>query len=136
LQCPHILEGAVAVAATAVRSELTVVNVVRAVTPTTGVTRIAHRSERASVAIVAGNVHVGAFQQEIGLRVVIEQPEIPGNRVVAVPTIVLKIAVVRVVISVAGNALAGSIRKDLCLVAVITLNIPVFTKQREVGQIV
>lgn len=79
---------------TAVRSELTIVNVIRAVTPTTGVTRIAHCRERTSVTVIAGNDYVGAAQNKIGLGIVVEQPEIPGDRVVTGTTFILEPAMV------------------------------------------
>ena len=121
----------------AARPELTVVNVIRPMAAATVVARIAHCSERASVTIITGNVQVGAIQNEVGLSVVIEQPQVPGDRVVTGTTIVSKIAAVRIIIDIvmAGDALGVGVSEYLTEVAGFTFDIVMVAEQRKMGQV-
>jgi len=80
------------------------------------------------VAVVTGNVHVRAVQKEIGLSVVIEQPKIPGDRVVTTTAVLFEIATVRVVFDMAGNAFDVGVGKELTKVAGLTFDIGMFAE--------
>ena len=88
------------------------------------------------MAIVAGDVHVGAVQNEISLSSVIKQPQIPGHRVVTTTAVLFEIATVRVVFLMAGDALDVGLGKDLTEVAGLAFDVAMFSEQRESGQIV
>ena len=81
-------------AAAAVRAEFAIVDVVCAMTATAAVPGPLHRCQRTAMTVIAGNVDVCAVNGEAGLRVVIKQPQIPGNRVVAGLTVLFELAVV------------------------------------------
>ncbi len=71
-----------------------------------GVTDTLHGSQRAPVTVVAGNIYMGAIQAEARLHIVIEQPQIPRDRVVAGATFIIKTALVSIVFSVTVDAVA------------------------------
>ncbi len=60
--------------------------------------------QRHSVAVVTGDIDMGAVKRELGLQVVIECPHFPTNGVVAGVAMILEISLVRVIFTVAGNA--------------------------------
>ena len=62
----------------------------------------------------------------------IEQPQVPGDRVVAGLAVSLKDAFVVVVFQVAIDALVIGVCKELRLMAVFALNVSVFTQKREI----
>lgn len=66
-----------------VGSEFSVVNVVRPMAVATVVAGCAHGSQGAAMAIVTRNVEVAALERKVRLRVVIEQPQVPRDRVMA-----------------------------------------------------
>lgn len=53
-----------------------------------------HGCQRAAMTVIAGDILVCPMQQEIRLRIVIKQPQVPGNRVVAGTTVVVEHTVV------------------------------------------
>ena len=66
-----------------VRAKLIVVNIVGTMTTTAIRADCLHLAECASVTVVAGNIDMSAIQLELGLQVVIENPQFPSDRVVA-----------------------------------------------------
>ena len=70
------------------------------------------------------------------LHIVVEQPQVPGNRVVAITALIIEYAIVRVVLKVAANAFRGRVCKDLTFVAGIAFEIVVLTQEREAHQVV
>jgi hypothetical protein len=70
--------------------------------------------ERRSVARIAGNFGVSAFKRKIGLYVVIECPDVPGDRVMAGVAAVIEIASMRVVFAMTGDAVGFDVRKNPC----------------------
>lgn len=77
---------------------------------------------------IAADAGMCAPEFEVGLPVVIKDPEIPGDRVMTRLAVGLKNAVVVVIFSMTVDTLAAGICKSLCLVACIALDIRVFTK--------
>ena len=62
--------------------------------------------------VVAGNIYMGAIQAEARLYVVIEQPQIPRDRVVAGATLIIEAALVSIIFSVTVDAVAVRAHKD------------------------
>ena len=88
------------------------------------------------MAAVASDVDVGPVQFEARLNIVIEQPQIPGDRVMAGTAVAVEYSVVRIVFAVTADALGIRIGESLRLVTVQALNVVVLTEQRETGQVV
>lgn len=123
-------------AAAAVVSEFAIVNVIRAMTITAAAVNSFYFDQRSSMTIVAANSGVCAVKRKVGLKIVIERPDVPCNRVVTRLTAITHIAFVRVVVTVAGNAVHGLVRIGLTGVAAITFLFHVLAVQREAGQVV
>jgi len=87
------------------------------------------------VTVIAGDTFVGTVYLEVATNVVIEQPQVPGDRVVAGFTVVRKPAGVFIVLQVASNALCVGIGKHRGFMAGLALEIVMFTKKRESRQI-
>lgn len=87
------------------------------------------------MAIVAGNFDVGTFQQKIGLCVVVEQPEVPGDRIVAPVAGVFEPAIMVVVFQVATDAVFFCVDKYLGLVTIDAFDVRMFSEQRKPRQV-
>lgn len=87
------------------------------------------------MAIEAGNVYVCTIECEIGLGIVIKRPQVPGDRIVARPTVVLVYLVVRIVFQVTCNTVTICAGENLAVVTGFTLDILVFAEPREIGQV-
>ena len=122
-------------AAAAVRTEFTIVYVIGPMATTAAVTGSLHYRQRTAVAVVAGNIQVSAVYFEIGLFIVIKQPQVPGDRVMAGLAVVLKLARVRIVVQVATDALGIGFSKNSCIVACVALEIVMLPQKRESRQI-
>ena len=72
---------------------------------------------------------------EAGLYIVIKQPQVPGDRVMAGLTVVRKFASVRIVIKVAADALGASFGKHLGFMAGLALEIAMLSQERESRQV-
>ena len=81
-------------ATAAVQAEFAIVIVIGTMTATAAISCFLHRCQRTAMTVIAGNVDVRAVNSEFGLGVVIEQPQIPGNRVVTGLTVLRELAVV------------------------------------------
>lgn len=123
-------------AAATVRAEFTVVDVIGAMAIGTAIAGFPHRRQRTAVAALAGNIQVGSVQFEICLNIVIEQPQVPGNRVVTGLTVVLEYTVVRIIFEMTADTFAVRIAEQLRVVTGIAFDIAVLTQQREARQIV
>lgn len=91
-------------AAATVGAEFTVVYIAGAMTIAAGIANTLHRSQRTPVTVVAGNINMGAIQTEARLRVVIEQPQVPCDRVVAGATFIIEAALVSIIFCVTVDA--------------------------------
>ena len=65
-----------------------------------------HFIQRHAVAVVTGDIEMRAFKRKVGLYVVIEEPHVPGDRVVTRVAAILEITLVRIIFCVAGDAVA------------------------------
>lgn len=113
-------------ATTTVRTEFAVVNIIGQVTVRATIAGLAHRGKRAAMAAFACNASVRAVQLEVGLRIVIEQPQVPGDRVVTRLAVAFKNTFMVVVFEVAVDTGVGSVREELRLMTVIAFNVRVF----------
>lgn len=111
-------------------------NVIRAMTVDTIGSNLLHRFQRTSMAAVAGHVNMGSRERKIRLRIVIEQPKVPGDRVVTQRAIICEPAVMIVVFQVAADAIFFGIHKYLGLVAILALVIRVISQQWKTCQVV
>ena len=122
-------------AAAAIRAKFSVVNVIGAMTTSAGVRGSPHRCQRTAMTGIAGNIDVRAANGEAGLSVVIEQPQIPGNRVVTGLAVFFEFTVVRVILEVTANACRFRSGEHLGLVTGLAILVVVFPKQWECGQV-
>ena len=100
-------------------------HIIRAVTVRTAIAGLFHRRKRTTVAVVAGYVDVGAMQLEVCLNIVIEQPQVPRDRVVTRLAVVFERAIVCVVFKMAADTLTIGVGEYLTLVASIAFTIAV-----------
>lgn len=122
--------------AAAVGSELTVVNVIGTMTVRAVLAQARLRGKRLPVTALARDVCVCTVKRETRLLVVVEQPLLPVDRVVAQPAILAEATVVRVVFAVATEAVFRCVAKYVRLVALAAVGFRVFTKQRKPGEVV
>jgi len=78
--------------------------------------------------VITGDVNVSAVKLEIGLYVVIENPQVPGDRTVAGIALSGEIPAVRVVVFVAVGANAVDVFERLGLVAVLAFVLTVYAQ--------
>ena len=88
------------------------------------------------MAIVATNFGVRATERKVGLQVVIECPEVPGNGVMTGITAIAHVALVRVVVTVARDAVDRLVCIGLAGMAAVAFLLLVLAKQREARQVV
>ena len=74
----------------AICTKLSVVRIVRPVAISTTTAYVFHFLEGAAVACVTGNIDMRAIERELCLDVVIEDPQVPTDRVVAGVAAILK----------------------------------------------
>lgn len=84
----------------------------------------------------AGDIGVSAVQFEVRLRIVIEQPQVPGNRVVTGFAVALEDAFVMIVLEMAIDTHAAGIGKRLRCVTVVALDLAVSAQKRKSRQVV
>jgi len=101
----------------------------------TAITGFAHGCERAAMAASAGDLYMRTVYLEISLYIMIEQPEIPGDRVMAGFAITLKDAIVIVVLEMTVDTGIAGISKALRLVAFVAFDVAVLTQQWEGRQV-
>lgn len=124
-------------ASTAIEAEFTIVPVVRAMTIAAFPTDALHGLQRAAVAVAAVHVDMRTFQFEIRLSVVIEQPQVPGYRVVAPGTVRPKPVIMwHFGVRVAIAAARFRIDKYPRFMTLVALLVDVFAKQRKARQAV
>jgi hypothetical protein len=123
-------------AATAISTEFTVMNIIRPVTAKTTTIDTLHFWQSTAVAVVASDARMSALENEIRLHIVIESPDIPCDRVVAAAAFSIEVITMRIVLLVTGNTIRVGIRKNLGSVAVIAFRFTMWAKAWEAGQIV
>ena len=100
-------------AATAVGTEFTIVDVVGAMTVAATTVNGFDFCQGHAMTVVTTHLDMRAVEREVSLQVVIKSPDVPGNRVMAAVTSVFKIAFVRVVVLMAGDTVDRFVRIGL-----------------------
>lgn len=108
-------------AASAIGAELAVVHVIGSVAVPAVVVDGLDFGQGAAVTLGTSDVGVTTHQREIRLHVVIEEPRLPADRVVAGIAALVKIPVVLVIFAVTGDARAVGMGERLVSVALGTL---------------
>lgn len=120
----------------AIRAELSVMNIICAMTVAAAAAETRHRGKRLPMAAIAADTGMRAVQRESGLQIVIELPLQPVNRVVARGTVVLEATVVRIVFTVTIHTIFWRIFKYVRLVTRLAFLAAVLAEQWETCQIV
>ena len=115
-------------AAPAIRAELSVVNIIGAMTVAAAATQARHRGKRLAMAAIAADTGVRAVQRESRLQIVIELPLQPVNRIVARCAVVLEATVVRIVFAVTIHTILWCILEYVRLVTCIAFLAAVLAK--------
>ena len=123
-------------ASPAVGTELAIVYVIGAVAVAAISVESCHPGQRHTVAVVAGNVDVSTLERKIGLYIVVEGPDVPGDGGMAGVAAILEMALVRVVVEMAGNAVRRFVRIRLCGMTGIAFLFPVHAVQGESRKVV
>ena len=105
-------------AAAAVGSELSVMNVMRAMARTATSIDGFDSFQRTTVAIIAVDRNVGACQRKFRLQVVIESHFVPADGVMALTTCPVKVTAMRIFFLVASNAFRLGVPKGLVRMAI------------------
>lgn len=100
----------------AIRAELSVMNIICAMTVAAAAAEARHRGKRLAMAAIAADTGVRAVQQELRLQIVIELPLQPVNRVVARGAVVLEATAVRIVFAVTIHTISWCILEYVRLV--------------------
>ena len=122
-------------AAATVRAKFAIVDVVRTMTVATAVASSLHRCQRTAVTVIASDIQVSTVYFETGLCIVIKQPQVPGDRVMAGLAVVLEFACVRIVPKVAADALGAGFSKYLGFMAGLALEVVMLSQEWESRQI-
>jgi len=120
----------------AIRAELSVMNIICAMTVAAAAAEARHRGKRLAMAAIATDNVVRAVQRELRLQIVIELPLQPVNRVVARGALVLEATVVRIVFAVTIHTLFWRILEYVRFVTRIAFLAAVLPEQWETCQIV
>ncbi len=120
----------------AIRSKFAVMDVVQLMTVRAVTTQLRMGSQWSAMAGLAGNLRMRPVQDKARLQVVVEEPLLPVNRVVACRTVRAETAFVRVVRRMAVHALLRSIAEHVRFMAVAAVDIRVFAKEWEARQVV
>jgi hypothetical protein len=95
-----------------------------------------HFRQRASMAVITGDVDVSALQWKVGLNVVIKCPDVPCNRVVACAAAIIEMPVMRIVFLVTGNTVRFYVSENLGGMTLFAFGLLMRTKSWELRQIV
>lgn len=90
-------------AATAVRSKLSVVQIARTVAAATACAAVLHPGNRGPMAVIACDFSMCTCQCKCCLRIVIECPHVPADRVMARVTLLVEVASVWIIVLMTGN---------------------------------
>ena len=135
LQQPQILERLRRVAHSTVAAKLPLVKIVTPVTAATGHRECDHAVRGLAVAGVAVQVIVGAVECKTRLGIVVEYPEEPARRIVALCTVRPEPAFVYIVLGMALHTLPWCIEEGRCFVAVFADHVSMVANQGEQREI-
>ncbi len=120
----------------AIRSKFAVMDVVQLMTVRAVTTQLRMGSQWSAMAGLAGNLRMRPVQDKARLQVVVEEPLLPVNRVVACRAVRAESAVVRVVCCMAVHALLRCVAEHMRIMAVAAVNVRVLAQERETRQVV
>ena len=123
-------------AASTIGSEFSIMNVIGQVAVGTVASEACLCRQGLPVTGLAVDPRMGAFEFERGLRIVVENPLLPVDRVVAERALLAEAPIMRIVFAMAIDALLGRIAEDMRIVALVALLLRVFSQQGEASQIV
>lgn len=89
----------------------------------TPVAGLSHGSKRAAMTAFASHVSVRTLQLKVGLDIVIEEIQVPGDRVMARLAVALENATMIVIFQVTVDADIARVSKSLSLMTVVTFNV-------------
>jgi len=110
-----------------VGAELAVMDVVGAMTVSAVLAQARLCSERLAMTAFARDVRVRTVERETRLRVVVKQPLLPVDRVVAKEAVLAKSPLVRVIVAVATDAVFWGILEYVRVVTLATFRLCVFS---------
>jgi hypothetical protein len=123
------------VAAATVNAKLIVVNIVCAMAVTTTAVNSLHLAEGASMTVIAGDIDVRTAQFEFSLNIVVKDPKIPGDRIVASVTAPGEVVTMRIVVFVAGGTAIVHDSEHLGLVTILAFLLVVNAEQRKRSEV-
>lgn len=115
-------------AAATVGPELAIVDVIGTMTICTVLTQARLRSQRLPVAALTRDVCVRAIEREAGLRVMVEKPLLPVDRVMAQCAIFAETPLVGVVLAMAADAVLRRIAENVRCMTLPTIGFHVFAE--------
>ncbi len=115
-------------ATAAVSPKLSVMNIMRAVARAATSVDGFYSFQRATMTFITANFDVGSRKWEFCLQVVVESHFVPGNRVMALPAYLIKIAAMRIFFFVAGDTFGIGMPKGLIRMTVNTFFLTVLTE--------
>ena len=128
MQHPHILERLCRVTALAVGTEFSIVHIVATMALATSHRKLDHVFDGLAMAVIARDGNMRAFELEICLQVVVEEPDLPVHRVVTTLAGSAEATVVRLILIVTIHARGIDVFKHLRLVARVAFLIDMFAE--------
>ena len=122
-------------AAATVNAKLIVVDIVRAMAVTTTTVDGLHFAERASMTVIAGDIDMRTAQFEFSLNIVVKDPKIPGDRIVASVTAPGEVFTMRIVVFVASGTAFVHDSEYLGLVTILAFVLVVNAEQRKGSEV-
>ena len=94
-----------------------------------------HLAERASMTVIAGDFDVRTAQFEFSLNIVVKDPKIPSDRIVASVTAPGEVVTMRIVVFVAGGTAIVHDSEHLGLVTILAFLLVVNAEQRKRSEV-
>jgi len=123
------------VAAATITAKRIVVNIVCAMAVTTTAVNSLHFAERASMTVIAGDIDVRIAQFEFSLNIVVKDPKISVDRLVASVTAPGEVVTMRIVVFVAGGTAIVHDSEHLGLVTILAFLLVVNAEQRKRSEV-
>ena len=94
-----------------------------------------HFAERAAMTVIAGDIDVRTAQFEFSLNIMVKDPKVPGDRIVASVTAPGEVATMRIVAFVAGSTAIVHDSEHLGLVTILAFLLVVNAEQRKRSEV-
>ena len=119
-----------------VGTEFSIVYIIAAMALATSHRQLDHVFDGLPMAVVARNGNMRAFELEICLQVVVEEPNLPVHGIVTTLAGIAEATVMRFILTVTIHTRSIDVFKYLRLMACAALFVDMLSEQRETGQIV